>query len=82
MKQIGGTMKNNLTALLIIIGFLLIGLSIYYFVTPAGSLPAFLPGHEAGSVHKHLKHGLAALLLGLGLWVWAWFNSGPTTKSE
>lgn len=73
-------MKNNLTALLIIAGFLLIGLSIYYFATPAGLLPAFVPGHEAGSVHKHFKHGLAALLLGLGLWVWAWFNSGP--KSE
>ena len=75
-------MKKNLTALLIILGVLLIGLGVYYFVTPAGSLPAFLPGHAASSTHKHFKHGLAALLLGLGLWVWAWFNSGPKTKED
>jgi|APCry1669190156_1035279.scaffolds.fasta_scaffold19647_2 hypothetical protein len=75
-------MKKNLTVLLVVLGIVLIGLGIYYFLTPAGSLPAFLPGHASGSTHKHLKHGLAALLLGLGLWVWAWFNSGPSSKDS
>ena len=46
--------------LLIIVGVALVALAIYYWVTPAGSLPSFFPGHLAGSAHKHIKHGLAA----------------------
>ena len=44
------------------------------------SLPGFLPGHEAGSAHHHVKHGIAALLLGLGAFVLAWFQSGPRPR--
>jgi hypothetical protein len=40
--------------ILIIIGVALIALAIYYWVTPAGSLPSFFPGHLAGSAHKHM----------------------------
>ena len=46
---------------------------------PAGSLPSFFPGHEAGSSHHHVKHGLLALILGIGCFVFAWFQSGPST---
>jgi hypothetical protein len=49
-----------LMILLIIIGVAFIALAIYYWVTPAGSLPSYVPGYLAGSAHKHVKHGVAA----------------------
>ena len=48
-----------------IAGVLLIVIAIVYFAEPAKSLPGFFPGHEAGSSHHHVKHGIAALLLGM-----------------
>jgi len=45
-------------------------------VTPAGSLPSFFPGHLAGSAHKHVKHGLAALIVGVVCFLGAWMLSG------
>ena len=66
-----------ITLVIVVLGFVLIGLAILYWVEPAKSLPGFIPGHEAGSDHIHVKHGLAAFLLGLGALVLAWFRSGP-----
>ncbi|HVO86566.1 MAG TPA: hypothetical protein VMT23_02425 [Candidatus Binatia bacterium] len=68
--------------LLIVLGFAFVGLAIYYWTTSAGNLPSWLPGYEAGSAHKHLKHGLAALILGLGCFTWAWFLSGKKTATS
>ena len=65
-----------------IAGVLLIVIAIVYFAEPAKSLPGFFPGHEAGSHHHHVKHGIAALLLGLGAFVLAWFQSGPRARVE
>jgi uncharacterized membrane protein len=65
-----------------IAGVLLIVIAIVYFAEPAKSLPAFFPGHEAGSDHHHVKHGIAALLLGIGAFVLAWFQSGPRARVE
>ena len=59
-------------------GIILIALAIYYWVEPAHSLPGFFPGHEAGSNHHHVKHGIASFLLGVALLVFAWFQSAPT----
>ena len=60
-----------------VLGILLIVLAFYYWAEPAKSLPSWLPGHEAGSNHHHVKHGLASFLLGLALLVFAWFQTGP-----
>ena len=38
-----------------------------------------MPGHEAGSSHHHIKHGIAAFVLGIGCFVFAWFQTGPST---
>jgi len=62
----------------VIIGLALLALAGLYFAESAGSLPGFIPGHEAGSAHHHVKHGIAAALLGLACLVFAWFQSGPT----
>ncbi len=66
----------------IIIGIVLIVVAVIYFVEPAKSLPfpGFL-GHEAGSNRHHVKHGIAALLLGLACFVFAWFHSAPDRRS-
>jgi divalent metal cation (Fe/Co/Zn/Cd) transporter len=61
----------------VVVGIVLIVVAIVYFVEPAKSLPGFMPGHQAGSTHHHVKHGIAALLLGIGALVLAWFRTGP-----
>ena len=61
----------------VVAGTLFIALGIVYFVEPAKSLPSLLPGHESGSSHHHVKHGIAAVLVGIGCFVFAWFQSGP-----
>jgi hypothetical protein len=65
-----------------IAGVALVVIAIIYFAEPAKSLPGWLPGHEAGSTHHHVKHGIAALVLGLGAFVLAWFQTGPRTRTE
>jgi hypothetical protein len=64
----------------VVIGLLLIALAVVYWAEPAGSLPSFMPGHEAGSGHHHVKHGIAAFLLGVALLVFAWFQTGPNAS--
>ena len=75
-------MKKALVAILIILGIVFVGLAIYYWTTPAGSLPHSFPGYQAGSPHKHMKHGLAAIILALGCGVLAWFMSGKQADSS
>ena len=60
----------------IVVGILLIMVAAIYWAEPAKSLPSFFPGHEAGSSHHHVKHGIAAFLVGLACLVFAWFNTG------
>lgn len=62
----------------VIAGLVLLAIAVIYFVEPAGSLPSFFPGHDAGSSHHHVKHGIAALVVALGCFIFAWFQSGPS----
>jgi UDP-N-acetylmuramyl pentapeptide phosphotransferase/UDP-N-acetylglucosamine-1-phosphate transferase len=73
--------RRLLVALAIVAGIALIAIAVVYWAEPAGSLPSFFPGHEAGSSHHHAKHGIAAFLVGLACFAFAWFNSGPKRKS-
>jgi hypothetical protein len=61
-----------------LLGVALVVIGIVYWVEPASSLPSLFPGHQAGSSH-HLKHGIAAVLLGLAVLAFAWFQSGSET---
>jgi hypothetical protein len=72
-------MRNDrlLVALAVVAGIALIVIAVVYWVEPAKSLPGFFPGHESGSNHHHVKHGIAAFLVGLACLVFAWFRSGP-----
>lgn len=59
-------------------GIVFLVIAVIYFVEPASSLPSFFPGHEAGSSHHHMKHGIAAVVVALACFVFAWFQSGPS----
>jgi UDP-N-acetylmuramyl pentapeptide phosphotransferase/UDP-N-acetylglucosamine-1-phosphate transferase len=69
--------RKGLVALAVVLGVVLIVIAVVYWAEPASSLPSFFPGHEAGSSHHHVKHGIAAFLVGLACLAFAWFNSGP-----
>jgi len=67
-----------LVSVAVVVGLALIVLAVVYWAEPAKSLPSWLPGHEAGSDHHHVKHGIASFLLGVACLVFAWFRSaGP-----
>ena len=70
--------KKLLVVLAIVVGVILIVLGVVYWIEPAKSLPSFIPGHQAGSNHHHVKHGIASFLVGLACLVFAWFNTGGT----
>jgi hypothetical protein len=71
------TKRRDLILPAVVVGLLLLVLGVVYVADPAGSLPSFLPGHQAGSTHHHIKHGIAALLLAAAAFVYAWFQTGP-----
>ena len=72
------TKRPTLIVPAVIAGLLLLVLAIVYFAESADALPSFIPGHQAGSAHHHVKHGIAALLLGLACLVFAWFQTAPS----
>jgi hypothetical protein len=76
-------MRNDrlLVGLAVLVGVILVVVGIVYWLEPAKSLPSFFPAHSAGSTHHHVKHGIAAFLVGLACLVFAWFRSGPTRST-
>jgi len=76
------TRSPIVVGLAIVLGIALIALSILYWVEPASSLPSIIPGHEAGSSHHHVKHGIASFLLGVALLIFAWFQTGKKDHTD
>jgi hypothetical protein len=60
-----------------ILGVVFLALAALYGLTPAGNLPTFIPGFEAGSDHVHMTHALVSLIVALLLFVFAWFQREP-----
>jgi uncharacterized RDD family membrane protein YckC len=71
------TKRRELVIPAVIAGVVLLALAVLYFIDSASALPSFIPGHEAGSAHHHVKHGIAALILALLAFTYAWFQTGP-----
>ncbi|HST25946.1 MAG TPA: hypothetical protein VLJ76_08140 [Gaiellaceae bacterium] len=77
-------MKKNRALILpaVVLGLVLIAIAVVYWVEPAKSLPSFFPGHDSHSTTHHLKHGIAAFLVGLVAFAFAWFQTGPKTARK
>jgi drug/metabolite transporter (DMT)-like permease len=55
------------------LGLAFLALAGVYWVVPAGSLPSFVPGFEAGVPRTHPKHGIAAAVVALVLFGFGWY---------
>ncbi|MEI7759384.1 MAG: hypothetical protein WCJ67_01300 [Thermoleophilia bacterium] len=75
------TKHPALTWIALATGIALIVLAVVYWIEPASGLPSFIPGHEAGSSHHHIKHGIAAFFVGVALLVYAWFQTGDKKQA-
>jgi hypothetical protein len=69
--------NRGLALAALVVGLALIAVAVVYWAQPAHSLPGWFPGHEAGSNRHHVKHGIAAFVVGLACLAFAWFQSGP-----
>ena len=68
--------KQLTAGIAVLVGVLFLAVAVIYFITPAASLPGFLPGHEAGATAPHIKHGVLALALAVCAFVAARFAYG------
>ena len=68
------------TAILAIIGILLVVAAVVYFAEPAHSLPSFFPGHTTHGTKARTKHGIAALVVGLIVLALAWISRGRRSR--
>ena len=75
-------MKNLLVWGAGLLGVAAAALGAIYFITPAQSLPAWLPGFDVASAKIHYKHAIGSFIAALGLFALAWFQSGPAKKVE
>ncbi|HSW87838.1 MAG TPA: hypothetical protein VLG12_01625 [Candidatus Saccharimonadales bacterium] len=75
-------MNKPLVLFAVILGIVFLILAGIYFMEPARSLPAFLPGYEAKVATHHYKHGIGVLILGLACFAFAWFQSGSKKSKE
>jgi hypothetical protein len=57
-----------------LLGLVIAAVAIVYWTMPAGSLPGFLPGFEAGSTLVHVKHGIAAAIVALLCFAFGWYT--------
>jgi len=76
-------MRNDrlLVALATLAGLVLIVIGIVYIALNEHDIPSFFPGHVSHPAsHHHVKHGIAAILLGLACFAFAWFRLGPRRR--
>jgi hypothetical protein len=68
-------MRTIVVPIAVIVGLAFIALAALYWLTPAGELPAFVPGFSPGSTKTHFNHGLGAIVIGLAALAFAWFRN-------
>jgi uncharacterized membrane protein len=73
-------MKSPIVLLALILGLIFAMLGVYYFMTPADQLAAFIPGYDPAMTTIHLKHGIAAIVLAVACFIFAWFKSAPKAR--
>lgn len=74
--------KQITTGLAVLVGLLFLAAAVLYVTQSAQALPGFLPGHEAGVLTHHTKHGILALALAMCAFVAARFFWGATPDTS
>jgi amino acid permease len=77
-------MRNDrlLAGLAAVVGLALIAVGVIYIALNEHDIPSFFPGHVSHPAsHHHVKHGIAAILLGLACLAFAWFRTGPRDRA-
>jgi hypothetical protein len=77
-------MRNDrlLAGLAGLVGLALIAVGVIYIALNEHDIPSFFPGHVSHPAsHHHVKHGIAAILLGLACLAFAWFRTGPRDRT-
>ena len=70
-----------LAALAALTGLALVAVGVIYIALNEHDVPSFFPGHVSHPAsHHHVKHGIAAILLGLACLAFAWFRTGPRER--
>jgi len=70
-----------LAAVAALVGLALLVVGVIYIAFNEHDIPSFFPGHVSHpSSHHHVKHGIAAILLGLACLAFAWFRTGPRER--
>jgi amino acid permease len=71
-----------LAAVAALVGLALIAVGVIYIALNEHDIPSFFPGHVSHPAsHHHVKHGIAAILLGLACLAFAWFRTGPRDRA-
>ena len=73
-------MRNDrlLAGLATLLGIALVVVGVIYLALNEHDIPSFFPGHVSHPAsHHHVKHGIAAILLGLACFALEWFRTGP-----
>lgn len=70
------------TIALVVVAALFFIIAVIYVAVTADALPAFVPGHEAGSTAHHMKHAAAVATLGVLALVGAWFTTAPARDAS
>ena len=65
-----------------LVGVALLVVGVMYIAETEHQIPSFFPGHVSHPAsHHHVKHGIAAILLGLACLAFAWFRTGPRERA-
>jgi hypothetical protein len=74
------TKRKSLVVPAVLAGVVLMVIAVIYWVDTAHALPSFFPGHSSAATNQHhIKHGIAAFILGIACFVFAWFQTGPSS---
>ena len=65
--------ENKMRVVALILALAFAAVAIVYALLPAGSLPDFFPGFEAGSPHVHVKHAMAAAAVAVLMFAIGWY---------
>ena len=75
-------MNKTLIALAIVLGLVFCVIGFVYASHTGENLPHYFPGYAPGYDRVHVKHSVAAFVVGAAFFVFAWFKSGTKNNGN